>query len=171
MKKFVVVFLALAALLLSGCTKEDKKVKSYLSENYDYDSTISALVYEPIEGEEEYGIQYRAVTGFDELLSSEENVLLYFYSDISTDSYGITAGIEDIAQIADGEIMVISISSLDEEAISQKYEIQKVPEFIIVSEGQEVARFDGTSYESWTMTDVARWISSNGYTLDYTKLG
>lgn len=170
MKKYLVAILTMAAIILTGCSKEDKTVKSYLSENYDYDTSISALVYEPIEGEDEYGIQYRAVTDFDELISSEQDVLLYFYSNISADNYGITAGVEDIAQISDGKLMVVSIDAMMEDSISKKYQIEATPEFIILSHGKEVNRFNGIQYDSWTMTDVAYWITGNGYQLDYTKL-
>ena len=138
--------------------------------NYDYEASLAALVYEPVEGEDEYGIQWRSVNDLNGIIASNRTVLLYFYNSLSTDRHGITAGIEDIAQACWGEVVVIMIDTLEHTDLEASYNIEYLPEFVIIREQKEVARFEGFNYDSWTMSDVAGWIASNGIKVDYSKL-
>ena len=153
----------------SGSTAATGGIDDYLGD-YDYESSLAALVYEPVQGEDEYGIQWRSVKDLDGILSSGRTVLLYFYNSLSTDRYGITAGLEDIAQACWGEMLVIMIDTLEHGDIEARYGIERLPEFIIIKDHKEAARFEGFNYEVWTMDNVAKWIADNGIKLDYSRL-
>ncbi len=127
-------------------------------------------MYEPVPDEDEYGIQWRRVKDLDGILGTGRTVLLYFYNSLSTDRYGITAGLEDIAQACWGEMIVIMIDTLEYGDIEARYGIERLPEFIIVRDNKETARFEGFNYEVWTMDDVAKWITDNGIRFDYSRL-
>ena len=142
----------------------------YLGE-FDYDSSLALLVYEPVEGEDEYGIQWRNVRDFDGIIKSGKTVMLYFYNSIATDNYGFTAGVEDIAQAAWDDMIVVMIDTLERDDLAARYEIQRVPEFVLLKDSVETARFEGYNYEAWTMSDVAAWVQSNGIKVDYSRLG
>lgn len=168
--------------LLSSCTRTDPAspaasestvasggIDDYLGD-YDYESSLAALVYEPVPDEDEYGIQWRRVKDLDGILGTGRTVLLYFYNSLATDRYGITAGLEDIAQACWGEMIVIMIDTLEYGDIEARYGIERLPEFIIVRDNKETARFEGFNYEVWTMDDVAKWITDNGIRFDYSRL-
>ncbi len=160
------------AALFAGCGKEEETlpgIYEYLGD-YSYDSTVTAFVYESVAGEDEYGIQYREVKDIEGLLASDNTVMLYFYSSMASDIYGITAGAEDIAQCTWGEMTVIMIDVLDNNALSSRYEIDKVPEFVIVRSGNEISRFEGYNYSEWTMSDVAAWVTMSGVRVDYSRI-
>ena len=170
---FVVFSLMFAFVSCGGSGSSEDSAKAsfydYLGD-YSYDSSMAALVYEPVEDEEEYGIQYRSVKDINGLLNSGVPVMLYFYSSLSSDTYGITAGVEDIAQCTWNRMVVVMVDVLDNDELSSSYEISRVPEFVIVNGGSEQARFEGYNYEVWTMNDVALWVSSCGIRVDYSKL-
>ena len=137
----------------------------------DYDSSIIAMVYEPMEGEDEPGIQYRRVTDLEGLLSSgQTDVMIYFYTHMSSDVQGVTAGVEDLAQGLNGQLLVISVDAMQEQAMTEQYQLQALPEFVIVKGGEVEGLFEGYKYEYWTMDDVSAWIESYGYTIDYDLL-
>ena len=169
----VIACLVITALLIVGCGKKEDVAKpsfyDYLGD-HSYDSTVTAFVYEEIPDEDEYGIQYRAVTDIDGLLASDNTVCLYFYSSMAPDLYGFTAGAEDIAQCTWSEMLVVMVDVLDNPELTSRYEIDKVPEFVITRSGNEISRFEGYNYEVWTMSDVAQWVSSCGVRVDYTKI-
>lgn len=146
-----------------------QSVYEYLGD-FDYEASTVALVYEPVEDEDEYGIQYRIVKDIDGILNGSVPVMMYFYSSLSRDSYGVTAGVEDIAQCTWGEMLVVMVDVLDNDELISRYEIGRVPEFVIVKGGSELSRFEGYNYEVWTMNDVALWVSSCGIRVDYSKL-
>ena len=171
----VLVCICAALLLLTGCSSSSSSASArpsfyeYLGD-YSYDSTSVAFVYEPVSDEDEYGIQYRAVTDMDALLASDNTVCLYFYNSLSSDVYGITAGAEDIAQCTWSDMVFVMIDVLDDTEMATRYEVERVPEFVIVRSGNEISRFEGYNYEVWTMSDVAQWVSSCGVRVDYTKI-
>ena len=82
---FVVVFvMAFCCLCLAGCgssssssesASEALSVYDYLGD-FDYETSTVALVYEPVEDEEEYGIQYRKVNDIDGVINGNLPVLL-----------------------------------------------------------------------------------------------
>ena len=158
---------------LVSCNKEQEQ-KSYREclGKYSYDSPVSAMVYEPVAGEDgAYGIQYREVTDFEALRSQQEMpLLLYFYSSTATDHSGITAGVEDLAQTLDGQILVVAVDSMQQRDIVSYYAVEAIPEFVISSGGNKVAAFEGQNRGTWSINDVVSWISENGYTPDMTKL-
>lgn len=179
MKRIIAVLLMTSFVLMavSGCGSNNSQETSqgqtdiykYLGD-YDYDSSLLAFVYEPVEDEEESGIQYRKVTDMDGLLKSGQTVLIYFYNSMSTDNSGITAGAEDIAQCTWGDMLVVMTDVLSDTDLATKYQIEKVPEFVMIRSSQEISRFEGYNYDVWNMSDVAGWISSNGINVDYSKL-
>ena len=154
----------------SGTQASAEGLYEYLGD-YDYESSLAALVYEPVSGESEYGIQWRSVKDLNGIINSGNNVLLYFYNSLSTDRYGITAGVEDIAQASWGNLIVVMIDTLGNEDYTVRYDIRNVPEFVLIKEQNEAARFEGYNYDVWTMSDVAKWVQANGINVDYSKLG
>ena len=174
----VLLALSLAVICIPSCssktveTSSDKTTDIYkFLGGYDYDSSLVAFVYEPVEGEEEAGIQYRKVNDIDGLLKSGVTVLIYFTSSMATDLDGVTAGVEDIAQCTWGSLVVIKTDVLEDRDLSTRYGIEKVPEFVLVKSSDEISRFEGYNYDIWRMEDVADWVSSNGINVDRSKLG
>ena len=167
---FAVLLLAAVLFAAGACGKQkDEGIYKYLGE-IEYDSPVTAFVYEKIEGEDEYGIQYRNVKDIDGLTASGYPVCFYFYSSMASDSFGITAGAEDIAQMGWGSVVVVMVDVLESNEIASQYKIEKVPEFVLVRQNNEISRFEGYNYEVWTMNDVAEWIQKNGIKLDASKL-
>ena len=174
------------ALLLSvqGCSRHhsdkpsDETVSGSHTEPYygflgeiSYDSSISAMVLEPMAGEHEPGIQYRSVTDLTGLVASgETDIILYFYTSLSSDVYGVTAGTEDLAQVLDGQILIVAIDAMEHQSLCEDLGVSALPEYVLIQDGAAVALFEGYNYEYWTMDDVAEWVESYGYTIDYDLL-
>ena len=179
MKKIIAVLLVISFVLaaVSACSSDNSKetdqgqtdIYKYLGD-YDYDSSLLAFVYEPVDGEDESGIQYRRVTDIEGLLKSGKTVLLYFYNSMSSDVSGVTAGMEDIAQCTWGDMLVVTSDVLTDTDLATRYQIEKVPEFVMIRSSEEISRFEGYNYDVWSMSDVAAWVSSNGIKVDYSKL-
>ena len=173
----VFLALSLAVICMASCSSDTSvssqeqttDIYKFLGD-YDYDCSLTAFVYEPVEGEEESGIQYRKVSDVDGLLKSGVTVLLYFTSSMSTDLDGVTAGVEDIAQCTWGSMVVIKADVLEERDLTAQYGIEKVPEFVLVRSSDEISRFEGYNYDIWNMEDVVSWISSNGISIDRSRL-
>ena len=165
----VILLLSLCLVLMPSCSSKTVESSSgkttdvykFLGE-YAYDSPLVAFVYEPVEGEDEPGIQYRKVSDIDGLLGSGVTLLLYFTSSLSTDMDGITAGAEDIAQNTWGRVIVIMIDVLENKELVSRYDIEQVPEFVIVRSSGEISRFEGYNHDIWTIDDVAAWLRDNG---------
>lgn len=137
--------------------------------SFAYDTDASCLVYEPVEGETDdsgkalYGVQYREITDLDALLSRTDiNILIYFYSSMSSDSAGITAAVEDIAEKLSGSCVVIAIDSMEHTDLTGKYEIKAVPDFVLLKNGAEASVFGSGNYSSWEVADVTAWLTQNG---------
>ncbi len=171
MKKVTVaiLFLCLCLIYVSSCSSKTVESSSerttdvykFLGE-YAYDSPLVAFVYEPVEGEDESGIQYRKVTDIDGLMRSGVTLLLYFTSSMSTDMDGITAGAEDIAQNTWGKVIVLMIDVLENKDLASQFNIEQVPEFVIVRSSGEISRFEGYNHDIWTINEVTAWLKSNG---------
>jgi len=163
--------LALSMCMLmsfSGCKQETASQNTqpqyydYLG-NIAYDSSISALVCETIEGEEEAGLVYRAVNDLNGIVSlTDATVCLYFYTSLETDTYGVNAGVEDLAEQLDGKVLFVAIDAVANRDISTSYELEALPEFVLIRNGARVSTFEGMNYSSWTMMDVALWLEDNG---------
>jgi len=177
MRKLLSCVLALMFLALPGCSsvKEETSALGYYEYlgQIDYSSSVSAFVWEQVEGEDDgfYGIQYRAVTDFNGITSQDEiAVCLYFYTTVVSGTESLTAGVEDLAQTLAGRVMFIAIDAMSESSICSAYSVEGYPAFILIDKGARVSTFNGYEYESWTVKDVADWLTDNGFEPDLTML-
>ena len=76
----------------------------------------------------------------------------------------VTAVVEDLAQNYNGRLTVVMLDAMEYRDYITKYEIEAVPEFVLLKPGQSFQKFDSMSYEYWTGTDVVLWLKSNGIT-------
>lgn len=155
--------------------KTDANVESYDGASYlgkiDYEASLVAMVYEPIAGEEDKGIVYREVIDFNAVTVQEDiAVVFYFYNSQMSDTYGITAGVEDLAQGLDGQVLFVAINSLVERNITSAYGIEAIPEFILINKGARISTFEGFQYDYWSIEDVQMWLADNGYKVNYDLL-
>lgn len=174
MKKAFSLVLALivCTVFFSACSTEkkpDSKLDEYLGD-YSYSDPAVCMVYEPVEdevddnGNQFYGIQYRQITDLDGLLNSGTVIMIYFYSSMSSEAAAVTAVVEDLAQNYNGRLTVVMLDAMEYRDYITKYEIEAVPEFVLLKPGQSFRKFDSMSYEYWTGTDVVLWLKSNGIT-------
>lgn len=168
----ILLVFAISLTALTACSKtqgNNNKLKDYLGD-YSYSESAICMVYEPVEDEFDesgnpyYGIQYREITDLDGLLKSGNTLLLYFYSSMDNRSAEVTAAVEDIAQIYDGSLSVVMLDAMEYRSILEKYDINAVPEFVLIKPGQADKVFGSASYEYWTMNDVIIWLKNNGNT-------
>ena len=136
--------------------------------DYSYSEPAVCMVYEPVEDETDengnpfYGIQYRKINDLDGLLVSGNTLLLYFYSSMDNRSAQVTASVEDLAQLYSGRLHVVMIDAVEYRTLLEKYDINAVPEFVLIQAGQAGKVFGSSSYDYWTMNDVVLWLKSNG---------
>lgn len=162
---FVAVIALAGMILLSACsTKNSSDVNSsvYLGD-YSYDSSISAMVYEDMDGEGE-GIQYRRVTDYDKLIAySPVPVCLYFYAGLDSDTSGITASVEQLAETYHDRILFVSVDAQAQTDLAAHFEIDALPDFILLDNGSWTASFSSYDGKIWTAADLEEWITaSNG---------
>jgi len=160
----ILAAIALAGMIfLSACsTNTSSAVNSsaYLGE-YSYDSSISAMVYENMEGEGE-GIQYRRVTDYNKLIAySPVPVCLYFYAGLDSDTSGITASVEQLAETYHDRILFVSIDAQVETDLAAHFEIAALPDFILLDKGSWTASFSSYDGKTWTANDLEKWILTN----------
>ena len=155
---------------LCSCSKpKEKTIYDYLGD-YSYSESAECMVYEPVEGELDdngnqcYGIQYREITDLDGLLTSGHTLLIYFYSSMSNESATVTASMEDVAQMYSGKVTVLMLDAMEFREMMEKYEIEAVPEFVLIKAGQEDKVFGSAEYGYWTVNDVISWMQLNGVT-------
>jgi len=161
-KGCITALLVAAALFLCSCsTKNDSAdVSAYLGE-YSYDSSISAMVYEDMDGEGE-GIQYREVTDYNKLIAySKAPVCLYFYGGLSSDTSGITASVEQLAENYHDRILFVSVDADQETELATHFEIAALPDFILLENGSWTASFSNNDGKAWTTGSLAQWITDN----------
>jgi len=163
-KTGLITAIALAGMIfLSACsTKSNSDVNSaaYLGD-YSYDSSISAMVYEDMDGEGE-GIQYRKVTDYDKLIAySPVPVCLYFYAGLDSDTSGITASVEQLAETYHGRILFVSVDAQVETELAAHFEIDALPDFILLDNGSWTASFSSYGGKTWTAADLEKWIADN----------
>ena len=111
-----------------------------------------------------YGIQYRKVTDFEGLKASGLTILIYFYSSMDNRSAQVTAAVEDIAASYNGKLCVLMLDAMEYKDLMGKYEIEAVPEFVLIRKGQSDKVFGGAAREYWTINDVLSWLQENGIT-------
>ena len=130
----------------------------YLGDYY-YDCSISAMVFEVPEGEEEPGILYRQVTDLEKLTQvCPIPVCFFFYSGMQADRYGLFACMEEVAEVYHDKVLIVAIDALAEKELSSSYNVDALPEAIIIKENRQKARFNGKDRENWTAQDLAQWI-------------
>ena len=140
---------------------------AYLGD-YSYSDPAVCMVYERVEDETDddgnplYGIQYRKVTDLDGLKASGITLLIYFYSSMDNGSAMVTASVEDMALSYNGKLTVLMLDAMEYKDLMDKYEIEAVPEFVLIKKGQADKVFGGMSREYWTVNDVLSWLQENG---------
>lgn len=130
----------------------------YLGDDY-YDCSISAMVYEIPDGETEPGILYRQVLDLGELVKScPLTVVYFFYSGMQADTYGIFACMEQVAEQYHDKVLIVAIDGIAEKEISSAYNIQAMPDALVIRNNLLIAHFDGTTRGEWSAQDLANWI-------------
>ena len=170
-KRYLTLLLAIAVSLslFCGCSKpgEEDPIMAYLGD-YSYSDPAVCMVYERVEDETDddgnplYGIQYRKVTDLDGLKASGITLLIYFYSSMDNGSAMVTASVEDLALSYNGKLTVLMLDAMEYKDLMDKYEIEAVPEFVLIRKGQADKVFGGMSREYWTVNDVLSWLQENG---------
>ena len=145
----------------------DSIPNDYLQQIIDFgerrDEPIIAMVIEQMEGEAFYGVQYREVLDLNGIVTQNDiPVCLYFYTTLSNDCSSVTAWVEDMAQAYDGKVLFVSVNAMECQDIVSAYQIEYLPEFVLISNGARISTFEGYNYEAWTASDVMYWLSENG---------
>ena len=170
-KRYLTLLLAIAVSLSLFCggskPREEDPIMAYLGD-YSYSDPAVCMVYERVEDETDddgnplYGIQYRKVTDLDGLKASGITLLIYFYSSMDNGSAMVTASVEDMALSYNGKLTVLMLDAMEYKDLMDKYEIEAVPEFVLIKKGQADKVFGGMSREYWTVNDVLSWLQENG---------
>ncbi|MBR3031632.1 MAG: hypothetical protein IKH92_01275 [Clostridiales bacterium] len=170
-RKNVMIRVLVCLLLIAGipglfcaCGKksgEDAEAyKKYLGD-YDYDYSIFAMVFETPEGEEEPGILYRQVLDLNSLTAKcPMTVCFFFYSGMHADVYGLFASMEQVAEQYHDKVLIVAIDALEEKDLATAYNIEALPEAIIIKDNKQKSRFKGQDRGEWTSKDLADWIVS-----------
>ncbi len=148
--------------LFCACGKKkgdsSDEYRKYLGD-YDYDYSIFAMVFETPEGETEPGILYRQVLDLNALAKScPMYVCFFFYSGMHADVYGLFASMEQVAEQYHDKVLIIAIDALEEKDLAASYNIEALPEAIMIKDNMQKSRFDGQSKKDWTSQDLANWI-------------
>jgi hypothetical protein len=147
----------ISIIITSGCTRETVDERDYLGE-YSYDAPITAMIYENFEGEG-MGIVYREVTDYDQLIGySKLPIVLYFYSSIREDGGEATAMVEQIAEDNHDRILVVSIDTMQAPDLTSHFDIEAVPDFVILNRGSLIDSFHNFDGQAWTESDLETWI-------------
>lgn len=160
MKKILLVLLSLllAMLTLVSCINEKSEGGYQYLGDFSYDAPLIAMVYENFEGQG-YGILYRRVTDFSGFVSAADRpIMLYFYTSMHMDYAGTTADIEQMAEDYHDLLFVVAIDVFQEGHIAEHYDVQTVPEFILLNDSYVVSRFDSAQREQWPNEDVREWM-------------
>ena len=76
----------------------------------------------------------------------------------------VTAAVEDIAASYNGKLCVLMLDAMEYKDLMGKYEIEAVPEFVLIRKGLSDKVFGGAAREYWTINDVLSWLQENGIT-------
>lgn len=167
-KKATVRVLACLVMLLCmpglfcACGKKkgnsSDEYRKYLGD-YDYDYSVFAMVFETPEGETEPGILYRQVLDLNSLTKTcPMAVCFFFYSGMHADVYGLFASMEQVAEQYHDKVLIIAIDALEEKDLAASYNVEALPEAIMIKDNMQKSRFDGQSKEGFTSQDLADWI-------------
>ena len=155
-------------VLFCGCSKEDKSSLNKYLGDYSYSGSAVCMVYEPMEGETDdngnplYGVQYREITDYDGLVASGNTLLIYFYSSMDNRSAQVTAAMEELSVAYKDKMSIIMLDAMVYRDLMGKYEIEAVPEFVLIKPGQADKKFDCSKSDYWTINDVVLWLAENG---------
>jgi len=157
---YLLATIVACAFLLVACAKktpDPSDYRSYLGD-YAYDASLTAMVYEDFEGEG-FGILYRRVTDFTGYVTNAPlPVLVYFYTSMHDDYAGTTAEVEQIAEDYNTRLLVMVVNVFSENTIAEHYQVQTVPEFVILKDGKVDRRFDSTTRGSWSQDELRQWV-------------
>lgn len=132
--------------------------EKYLGD-YDYDYSISAMVFETPEGEEMPGVLYRQVTDLNALCKNcPIPICLLFYSGMRTDVYGIFACLEELTETHHGQVLIVTIDAMSEKDLTSAYKVEAMPEAIVIRDGKQFGRFEGKNRGEWTARQMTDWI-------------
>lgn len=88
------------------------------------------------------------------------DMVLYYkaglYADFGMAVYYCLAGVYQ------GKVTVVMLDAIVYREIIEKYNIEAVPEFVLIKAGQEDKVFNSAASEYWTVSDVVLWLQSNG---------
>ena len=166
--QLVLTALLAAVLIFCSCSGQEQNPLNAFLGDYSYSAPAVCMVYERVEDELDddgnpcYGIQYREVTDLEGLMGSCNTFLIYFYSSMSNEGAEVTASMEDVAQLYNGKLTVLMLDAMEYRDLMEKYDIEAVPEFVLVRAGQNDQVFNSSSYGYWTVNDVISWLQSNG---------
>lgn len=162
------IAVAFTILIFCSCSKDNSNPLNKFLGDYSYSDPAVCMVYEQVEGETDdegnpcYGIQYRKITDLDGMLASGNTFLLYFYSSMDNGSAEVTASVEDLAQKYNGKLYILMLDAMEYKDKMEKYDIEAVPDFVLIRPGQADQIFGAASYEYWTLNDVIAWLQTNG---------
>lgn len=162
-----VIAVLVFSFFLCSCSGGNKETVAEYLGDYSYSDPAVCMVYEPVEGETDengeqcYGIQYRKINDLEGLLASGRTCLIYFYSSMDTGSGSVTAAVEDLAQVYNGTLTVLMLDAMMFQDKMEKYDIEAVPEFVLVRAGQTDVVFEASTYGYWTIEDVIAWLQNN----------
>ena len=150
--------------LFCACGKKNGSAsgnyEQYLGD-YDYDYSVTAMVFETPEGEEEPGVLYRQVLDLNALVANcPKTVCFFFYSGMQADVYGMFACMEQVEEQYHDQVLIIAIDALEEKDLSAAYNIEALPEAIIIKDNLQKSRFEGKERGEWTALDLADWVVS-----------
>ena len=74
------------------------------------------------------------------------------------DVYGLFASMEQVAEQYHDKVLIIAIDALEEKDLAASYNIEALPEAIMIKDNMQKSRFDGQSKKDWTSQDLANWI-------------
>lgn len=163
-RKAVVLLITISVFLfaITSCSKRKVEAEPSVIGDISYNSSLYIMSLEAVEGEEEKGIVYREVLDFNKFITAQDRTtVIYFYTSANTDVYGITAGVEDMAQYYGDEITFLCVDSVEHRDITTAYEINALPEFVLVENNMLISYFEGYKYDYWEIKDVMNWIEEN----------
>lgn len=160
-KAVALILVSVFLFVITSCSASKTNDSSPIGD-VNYDTSVYVMSYENIEGEEDPGIVYREVVDFNKLVTDPNRTLvLYFYTTANADVYGITAGVEDLAQYYASDITFVGINTIDMRDYTTAYNIVALPEFVLIRNNLIISYFEGYNYDYWTMEDVSYWIEEN----------
>ncbi|MGN7724131.1 thioredoxin [Chitinophaga sp. YIM B06452] len=82
---------------------------------------------------------------FNDLIQSDQPVLVDFYADWCQPCHAMTPVIKEVAKAVEGKARVVKVNIDKNQAAAQQFNVSAVPTFIIFRKGQIVWRHAGTT--------------------------